>query len=337
MSAPAGAPARRRTPLVVLGGFLGAGKTTLLRRMLCENAARETPRRIAVLVNDFGAVNLDAALIERASADTIALTNGCVCCQIGDDLSMALVRVLEATPPFDAIVVEASGISDPWKIAQIARADPTLEPEAIVVLVDASAVVGQAADPLLRDSLERQLARADVVALNKVDLVDAPMLDAARAWVRAQAGEVAVFETVEAALPVPLFGADWGVGRGDAGDSDAAAERDDAAVGRWRARPLGSDAERFESHLFRTDAVFALACLRELMTSMPAGVLRLKGVVRSDEHDWFELQFAGRHGVVRPALLPRGDAYGALVVIGLRGRLPVDALNERLARCRRIS
>ena len=74
---------KQRLPLTVIGGFLGAGKTTLVNRWLREAEGQ----RIAVLVNDFGALNIDAALIAGASGDTIALTNGCVCCQIGDDLS----------------------------------------------------------------------------------------------------------------------------------------------------------------------------------------------------------------------------------------------------------
>ncbi|WP_343231026.1 GTP-binding protein [Variovorax sp. WS11] len=74
---------KQRLPLTVIGGFLGAGKTTLVNRWLREAEGK----RIAVLVNDFGALNIDAALIVGASGDTIALTNGCVCCQIGDDLS----------------------------------------------------------------------------------------------------------------------------------------------------------------------------------------------------------------------------------------------------------
>src|SRR5664279_6119273 len=186
---------RRRTPFTVIGGFRGAGKTTLVNHLLHEAAAGGAAQRIAVLVNDFGAVNIDAALIESKTADTIALTNGCVCCQIGDDLTMALVRVLEAAEPFDAIVVEASGVSDPWRIAQIARADPTLALEGIFVVVDASAVMAQAVDPLLADTIVRQFRSADLLLLNKVDLVGAAALAATRQWVAATAGSIEIVET----------------------------------------------------------------------------------------------------------------------------------------------
>jgi G3E family GTPase len=316
---------RRRIPFAVIGGFLGAGKTTLLNRLLRDNGNRAEPRRIAVLVNDFGQVNIDAALIEGASSDTIALTNGCVCCQIGDELTTALVGVLEAAPPFDAIVVEASGISDPWRIAQIARADPTLEPEAIVVLVDASAARQQSADPLLEDSLARQLARADIVALNKIDLVAPDELARVRDWVREHARDVAVFEVVDANLPVPLFGADWRV-------SANGAEADSVAFDEtsWKSHRIGSGerppADRFEACTFVVADELAADALRAFLKAMPAGVLRLKGVVPTDAHGWSELQYAGRHGSLRAALAPPKDGRGTVVAIGLRGCLPVDVL-----------
>ena len=181
---------RDRIPFTVIGGFLGAGKTTLLRRWLQQSAGR----RIAVLVNDFGAINIDAALVAQTGAETIGLSNGCVCCSIGDDLSLALLRVLDSQPPFDAVVVEASGVSDPWRIAQYALADPRLSLQAVIVLVDAAALAHQAADPLLADTLARQLVHADLVLLNKADLAAADgaatpghepphgVMAAARAW-----------------------------------------------------------------------------------------------------------------------------------------------------------
>ena len=107
-------------PFTVFGDLLGAGKTTLLNRWLQVTQGPLSGQRLAVLVNDLGAINLDAAALVQAGDDIIARGNGCVCCTIGDDLTEALGRVLAAQPPFDAVVIEASGVSDPWRIAQYA-------------------------------------------------------------------------------------------------------------------------------------------------------------------------------------------------------------------------
>ena len=156
-----------RIPLTVVGGFLGAGKTTVVNRIL----GGVTGIRAAVLVNDFGSVNIDAALIAAHRGETIALTNGCVCCSIGGDLTEALIRVMSGTPAPEWIVIEASGVSDPWRIAQVGLVDPGLELDGVIVLVDAAAFREHAADPLLRDTLLGQLAAADVLVINKRDLV----------------------------------------------------------------------------------------------------------------------------------------------------------------------
>ncbi len=311
---------RRRIPFTVIGGFLGAGKTTLVNHLLRE-AASGAAGRIAVLVNDFGAVNVDAALIEARSSDAIALTNGCVCCQIGDDLTMALVRVLEAPTPFDAIIVEASGVSDPWRIAQIARADPTLRLEGVFVVADAGAIVTQLADPLLADTVERQLRAADLVLLNKVDLVAASALAAARACVAAGAGRIAIIETRGAKVPPTLLvggsvEGDW-VARGPRSLREAAA----------------AHGIEFESWSCRPRSTLSAARLRALLKAMPEDVLRLKGLVATDELPWAEMQFSGRHGSLRAALAPPVAGDAAIVAIGLRGHLPVAALGVAIDVC----
>lgn len=341
----------KRIPLTVIGGFLGAGKTTLLNRLLTQAQGC----RLAVLVNDFGAINIDAGLIAARGADAIALSNGCVCCSIGDDLSAALMRVLDAEPAFDAIVIEASGVSDPWRIAQVGIADPGLALGGVVVLVDASAVLEQATDPLLADSVQRQLRAADWILINKTDLVDREQVMRVQAWTDRCAPGVACFATRQAALPAVLAAALFGradvvaaappldrIGRqrGSNGcdehvhghavhDDGHHGGHDDHSHG---AGASGADggacidhAAQFESASWQPQGVLSAAVLRALLRDMPAGVLRLKGLVRTDVHGWAELQFAGRHGSLRRAL-PGQDAVAAVVAIGVRGRLPRTAL-----------
>ncbi|MEO6319875.1 MAG: CobW family GTP-binding protein [Polaromonas sp.] len=305
-----------RIPLTVIGGFLGAGKTTLLNRLL-RNAGG---RRMAVLVNDFGALNIDAELVASNAGDTVALTNGCVCCSIGDDLSAALIGVLAAATPFDAVVIEASGVSDPWRIAQIGLAAPELRLEGVIVLADAGALLEQSRDPLLADALQRQLKAADLVLLNKTDLADAPERLRVREWIAAVAGAVPLFETVQADLPLPLLG---GLALPDRPGQVCTA----AACGHAHAAQACSHRhdELFETWSLRPEGRYSVPALRLALAAMPAGVLRLKGLLRTDEHGWSELQFCGRHGSLRRAHgVPENGA--ALVAIGLRGQLPGSAL-----------
>jgi len=303
----------QRLPLTVIGGFLGAGKTTLLNHLLREAGGR----RIAALVNDFGSLNIDAQLVATNAGDTIALANGCVCCSIGDDLSQALARVLDAPTRFDAIVIEASGVSDPWRIAQVGLADPGLALEAVIVLLDASAALDQARDPLLADSLERQLRGADLIVVNKIDRVNAAQRRRVREWVLAVSADTPQIEAVQAALSTPLL---FGV--------TLPGERSSRTEPACDATHSPHDhAREFESWSLQPTAVLSAPVLRRLLREMPAGVLRLKGLVRSDEHNWAELQFAGRHGSLRPAKAPAGDA-AAVVAIALHGRLPRAALEQ---------
>ena len=314
-------------PLTVIGGFLGAGKTTLLNRWL-RNAGDQ---RLAVLVNDFGALNIDAELIAANSGTTIALSNGCVCCQIGDDLSGALIQVLESAEQFDAVVIEASGVSDPWRIAQLGRADPGLALDGVIVLVDASVAHTQWRDPLLTDTIERQLKAADLIVINKIDLVADGDRAALREWLESVAGPVPQFETTKADVPLAMLS---GLAL------PAAAHRhrvgcDENHTHDHFARVHAHDQATDHGALFdtwscRPKPAFDTATLRAWLRDTPAGLLRLKGVLRTTEPDgsigWSELQFAGRHGALRRASAPRDGA--ALVAIGLRGRLPTASLSE---------
>lgn len=318
----------QRIPFTVIGGFLGAGKTTLLNRWLADAAGQPLAPRIAVLVNDFGAINVDAALVQQAGSDAIALSNGCVCCAIGDDLSDAIAKLLQASPPFDAVVVEASGVSDPWRIAQHALAEPRLALQAVLVLVDAATLGAHLADPLLTDTLTRPLAHADLVVFNHADRASAADLQAAHAWVQADAaqrGQVAapMLQAHHADLPLALLHDTLYQPHG----------------GGLAARPADHGTQ-FQAWQQQPAGLFDEARLRAWLRALPAGVLRLKGWLPLAGGQgqplacagWLSLQWAGRHASLRR--LGTAPASGAaLVAIGLAGRLPVDTLVSGLQAC----
>lgn len=319
---------RARTPLTVIGGFLGAGKTTLLNHLLAQSQ-----RSLAILVNDFGALNIDAALLAKQDGSTIALTNGCVCCQIGDDLTAALIGVLEAPQPFDGIVIEASGVSDPWRIAQVGLADPMLALEAVIVLLDASTALSHAADPLLADTLERQLRSADLIVVNKIDLLDAAGRARVHDWVAKVAAGTPTFDAVQAQVPSPLL---TGltlplsrVGRPHDTHHGEPGHVCDATCASPYPSPSSASEDHgdlFDTWLLRPGGTLKAQRLRELLRKMPEGVLRLKGLVPTDEHEAAEIQFAGKHGSLRAARAGSPPISG-IVAIGLKGKLPSGQLN----------
>lgn len=326
----------------MIGGFLGAGKSTLLRHwLLAAPPAGQRPPRLALLVNDFGAVNLDAALLAEAlppaAADgaptLLALSNGCVCCSIGSDLGAAIDTVLAQHPPPEALLIEASGVADPWRIAQHALAEPRLALHAVLLLVDAAALDGHLADPLLTDTLTRPLAHADLVVLNHADRASPAQLQAAQDWVQADAEQrgkppPAITTTVQAQLPPLLTGAPLYQGHGGWPSAPAAPGGPPAAAAdsRWPApASAGSHAQQFSAWSTRPEGRYDRQRLRAWLPTLPAAVLRLKARLPLAEGGWIDLQWAGRHAVLRP--LPAPPAEGAaLVAIALTAREGMAAL-----------
>lgn len=156
-----------RIPVTILGGYLGAGKTTLVNHLL-RNA---NGRRLAILVNDFGEIAIDADLIEAEEDDVISLSGGCVCCSYGNDLIMAMDDLSKMQPRPDHVILESSGVALPGAIANSVSLLHDYGVEGIVVLADAETVQQRANDKYIGDTITRQLDDADLLVLNKTDLV----------------------------------------------------------------------------------------------------------------------------------------------------------------------
>lgn len=188
-------------PVSVVGGFLGAGKTTLLNRLLQVNEGR----RLGVIVNDFGDINIDENLIVTRDEDMVSLANGCICCSIGNDFLRALISLVTRPDPPEHIVIEASGVADPLRIAAIARADKALRLQGIFVLVDATQYQTQAADPLLADTVRAQVGAADLLLLTKTDIAKDDQTQAVGELLERERPGVLRIETITTDVPVSLL------------------------------------------------------------------------------------------------------------------------------------
>ena len=154
-------------PLTVIGGYLGAGKTTLVNHLL----RHADGLRLAVLVNEFGALPIDEDLIDARDEDMISIAGGCVCCSYGNDLMLALMKLADLDPVPDHVLLEASGVAIPGAIAASVSLLQAYRLDGILVLANAETIEEQAADTYVGDTITRQLADADLVVLNKTDLV----------------------------------------------------------------------------------------------------------------------------------------------------------------------
>lgn len=283
------APVPAPLPLVVLGGFLGSGKTTVLNRIL----AGAGDRTVMVLVNDFGTIAVDAELIRARSATMLTLANGCVCCAVGGDLFAAFDRALEMRPRPDHLVIETSGVADPGRIADFARAEPEFKLDQVVTLLDALNIEQGLADPLLRATLERQVAAADMVMVTKTDLAPVPGHAALEAIVRRYNRSAPVVVRPGDGALVPLL-----LGPAHAGDAGS------AGLSAGAGTPAHD--HLFRSFTVRSDRVPDAAELRATLDRLPAGVLRLKGVaVPGTGAPALAFHIAGRHKTVDP--LPSDD------------------------------
>ncbi|MGI9515867.1 MAG: CobW family GTP-binding protein [Pirellulaceae bacterium] len=301
-------------PFTVLGGYLGAGKTTLLNQLLTNAQGL----RLAVLVNDFGSVNIDMELVRSHDGDTINLTNGCICCSLVNGFAAVIGEICKRAAEFDHMVIEASGVANPARIAQYGQMYE-LPLDGILLLVDAEQIRTQAANKYVGDTVLRQFQHADLIVLNKTDLVSSEYLADLRIWLNQLSPGTPVIETTGAKIPVDIV-----LGTG--------VDRQPAAL------PAATFNESSHSRIFGTWTLesrepLSTQLVERFATALGDDIYRAKGFVylRDQRERRYVFQQVGSRWSVEP-----GDEWGReqamtrLVVIGREGAVDPASLKHLL-------
>ncbi|MDH3660970.1 MAG: GTP-binding protein [Alphaproteobacteria bacterium] len=291
-------------PVTVIGGYLGSGKTTLVNHLL----RHADGLRLAILVNEFGELPIDSDLIEAEGDDVISLAGGCVCCSYGNDLVMAMIDLLKMKPRPDHVLLEASGVALPGAIAGSVSLLAGYAVDGVVVLADAETVRARAADIYMGDTITRQIGDADIVILNKSDLVQAEVLDATIEWLSDIAPGIQIVPTAHCAVPPDgILGSFLGRQR-----------RDDQA-----GHTHSHHGEMFETASFRIDRPVDVEALARALAHEDAGLVRAKGFALGPEGRLHAIQVVGRRWSVTDA---RPGARPGIVAIGLKSDFDGKAL-----------
>ncbi len=306
-------------PLTILTGFLGAGKTTLLNRIL----AGDHGLRVAVMVNDFGAVNIDAGLVVGIEEKVISLANGCICCEVNDDLVAAVYEIMDRAEAPEYIIIEASGIANPTAIGltfTLPQFRNRIRLDSVTSVVDAEQVFHH---PELQTLKLEQIAFSDMVILNKIDLVDEAELVKIKRWVARHVRKIRYVEASYCQVPLEIL---LSAGRFD----PAQLTRRDKA-GSHQHGP------GFDKWCYFTEVPLDLKQLKKTINALPETVYRIKGFLQTSKTPDRRvlLQAVGRRidfswfGQWQENETPRSQ----IVLIGKPGSIDSQALQRRFDTC----
>ena len=294
--------------MTVVGGYLGSGKTTLINHLL----RHADGLRLAVLVNEFGSLPIDADLIESEDDNVISIAGGCVCCSYGNDLMMAMIDLVKMEPRPDHVLIEASGVALPGSIAASISLISQYTLEGVLVLSDVETIRDRARDTYLADTIVHQLADADLIVLNKTDLVAPDVVADVRAWLSENYDAVKVLEASHARLPLSV------------------------AIGAIRRhgadrRPMNGrhvhDQDVYDTESFPVNGRVDVDSLARNLASAQLQLIRAKGFAKSADGTCHAIQVVGRRSTVAPV---RNAPATGLVCIGINSQFSRSAIRRAI-------
>jgi G3E family GTPase len=316
-----------RVPLVLLTGFLGAGKTTLLNRLLANRAARHEPRKLGVIVNEFGEVGIDGALLGSETARQIELPGGCVCCVLGDELDKTVIDLVAANPELEAIVLETTGVAEPLPIAWALQREPVRDHVRLAMVVTLVDATNFRASRGVSVAVDAQVAYADVLLVTKSELAGSDETAAAIATAReiAPRAQILNVSTAEHAAWLEQVLADPDLEHVPGAPAHV---HDD------RCRHPDSHAHGVDSTWLDVEGPVDLEELEDQLAELPANYVRIKGIVRGEDDTWSAIHRVGLRVSSEP--LPRQPDD----ILGKNGRMVAlgsELDPEKLANCLRAA
>jgi G3E family GTPase len=298
-----------RTPITLITGPLGSGKTTLLRHILATR-----PAKIAIVMNEFGEIAIDTKVIEGKNVRISELGGGCVCCSLLGEFEAAVTEIIKKVAP-EMIVVETTGLAEPEALAfNIQEALPQCRLDGVVSVIDADMLVRF---PELGHTTRLQIEGADILLLNKIDLVAAMQIDPLETKLREINPSAAIIRTERCRIdPELLFGV----------------ERERKTATPEPGSPIPATTHKhqlqFESFTFVSDKTFSRDCFERFVNGLPANVIRAKGFIRFPDAAHLFNFVAGRW-----ELEPFEAENTELVFIGKNVLSEKEAIVESLEKC----
>ena len=318
-----------KIPVSLIAGFLGAGKTTLLNHILNG----EHGRRIGVLVNDFGEINIDSQLISSVEGETVSLTNGCVCCSIRDDLVSAMEQLLQLEPCPDMIVVETSGVSDPkaaaMAVVMSTRLAAATQLDAIITVIDASEILDL--DEVNGKLAEDQIAVADIIIINKTDLATDDINEQVTRFTKEIAPQSRIITTIQANAPLELL-----LGLSLHTQPSGLTDAEPGEASGHEHHHHDDHSHSYSSYSWQHGEPLGFEAAYRTFQSLPISIFRCKGILHIHEvpDKRVILQMTGKR-----VTLAKGEPWdqvkptSQIVAIGAKDKIDKVDLDERFSAC----